>query len=123
MFVQFKFVLSLFPCLQSWCKENFIHVRHMKIILDIRLQLVELCERLGVTLTSGGADCSQNLRKAMLRGLFVNVAEHAGEGKYRTVSDVWVKGRSVPYGIRRALRKGEIPNKHPPSLSTNLSFS
>ena len=32
--------------------------------------------------TSGGADCSQNLRKAVLRGLFVNVAEHVGEGKY-----------------------------------------
>ena len=65
----------------------------MKIVLDIRQQLVELCVRLGVASTSGGADCSQNLRKALLRGLFVNVAEHAGEGKYRTVSDVWVKGR------------------------------
>ena len=60
----------------------------MKIVLDVRQQLVELCERLGVASTSGGADCSQNLRKALLRGLFVNVAERAGEGKYRTVSDV-----------------------------------
>ena len=64
----------------------------MKIVLDIRLQLVKLCKQLGVTATSGGAGCSQNLRKALLRGLFVNVAEHAGEGKYRTVSNVWVKG-------------------------------
>ena len=31
--------------------------------------------------------------EALLRGLFVNVVEHAGEGKYRTVSNVWVKGR------------------------------
>ena len=46
-----------------------------------------------MTSTSGGAGCSQNLWKALLRGLFVNVVEQAGEGKYRTVSDMWVKGR------------------------------
>ena len=93
----------------------------MKIVLDIRQQLVELCERLGVASTSEDADCSQNLRKAMLSGLFVNVAEHAEEGKYRTVSDVWVKEeggreewiRNVPYGVWRALRNGGNPPKVP----------
>ena len=34
---------------------------------------------------SGGSECSEVLRKALLRGLFVNLAEHVGEGKYKTV--------------------------------------
>lgn len=59
----------------------------MKIVFDIRRQLHELCERVGMTIISGGAECSESLRRSLLKGLFVNVAEHVGEGKYRTVSD------------------------------------
>ncbi len=58
----------------------------MKTVYDIRHQLHELCGRVGVAMTTGGADCSENLRKALLKGLFLNVAEHTGEGKYKTVS-------------------------------------
>ena len=58
----------------------------MATVLDIRRQLSELCERVGVAVTSGGAECSENVRRALLAGLFVNVAEHVGEGKYKTVS-------------------------------------
>ena len=72
--------------MQAWCKENFIHVRHMKIVLDVRQQLGELCERLGIPPASGGRECSGSVRMALLGGLFVNVAEHVGGGKYRTVS-------------------------------------
>ncbi len=66
----------------------------MKTVMDTRRQLSELCERVGVAIPSGGGDCSQSLRRALLGGLFVNVAEHVGEGKYKTVSvcvcAVWV---------------------------------
>ena len=58
----------------------------MKIVTDIRRQLHDLCERVGVAITSGGSECSPSLRESLLTGLFVNVAEHIGEGKYRTVS-------------------------------------
>ena len=58
----------------------------MKTVLDTRRQLSELCESVGVAIASGGAECSENLRKALLSGLFVNMAQHIGEGKYKTVS-------------------------------------
>ena len=57
----------------------------MATVVDIRRQLSELCERVGVVITSGGAECSESVRRALLTGLFVNVAEHVGEGKYKTV--------------------------------------
>ncbi len=72
---------------QTWCKENFIHIRNMATVLSIRCQLSGLCERVGVACVSGGSECSQVLCRALLRGLFVNVAEHVGEGKYKTVSE------------------------------------
>ena len=57
----------------------------MATVVDIRRQLSELCERVDVVITSGGAECSESVRRALLTGLFVNVAEHVGEGKYKTV--------------------------------------
>ena len=56
----------------------------MKTVLDVRRQLCDLCERVGVSLGCHGD--SENIRRALLVGLFTNVAEHIGEGKYRTVS-------------------------------------
>ena len=38
-----------------------------------------------MAITSGGAECSESVRRALLTGLFVNVAEHVGEGKYKMV--------------------------------------
>ena len=72
---------------QAWCKENFIHIRNMNTVLSVRQQLCDLCERVGVAITSYGAECSEPLRKALLGGLFTNVAEHRGEGRYHTVRD------------------------------------
>ena len=67
-----------------------------------------------------GVQMQPEFEEGFVEGLFVNVAEHTGEGKYRTVSDVWVKVkgreggreewiRSVPYGVWRALRKRGNP--------------
>ena len=53
---------------------------------NIRHQLKELCSKNKVALTSVGAQCSDKVRKALLSGLFFNVAENVGEGKYQTVS-------------------------------------
>lgn len=71
---------------QAWCHDNFIHIRNMSTVLDVRRQLCELCQREGVRLCSGGADCGEAVRQALIGGLFTNVAEHIGEGKYLTVS-------------------------------------
>ncbi|XP_064395153.1 ATP-dependent RNA helicase DHX33-like [Halichondria panicea] len=69
---------------KSWCHENFIHMRHMSTVMDVRRQLTELCGRVGVELGTGGAECSEGVRRALIGGLFMNIAEHAGEGKYLT---------------------------------------
>jgi len=58
----------------------------MSTVLDVRHQLCELCERVGVDLTTGGSECGLSVRKALLTGLGMNAAQHAGEGKYLTVS-------------------------------------
>ena len=57
----------------------------MAMVSNIRQQLKELCKRNGVPLTSAGSEYSEPVRKALLRGLFVNVAEHIGRGEYQTV--------------------------------------
>ena len=61
-------------------------MRHMSTVMDVRRQLTELCGRVGVELRTGGAECSEGVRRALIGGLFMNIAEHAGEGKYLTVS-------------------------------------
>ena len=55
----------------------------MKTVLDVRRQLKELCQRLGVGL---GSSQDSGVLRSLLGGLFTNVAEHTGEGKYLTVS-------------------------------------
>jgi hypothetical protein len=57
----------------------------MATVLNVRQQLHDLSDRVGVAITSYGAECSEPLRKALLSGLFTNVAEHRGEGKYHAV--------------------------------------
>lgn len=55
----------------------------MQTALEVRSQLVDLCGRHGVDLVSNGD--SRAVRRALLVGLHTQTAEHAGEGKYRTV--------------------------------------
>ena len=50
----------------------------------MRKQLRDLCLRLGLPLVSGKS--SDDLRRCLLSGLFMNTAQHVGEGKYKTVS-------------------------------------
>ena len=69
----------------------------METVLKIRCQLSDLCERVGVACVSGGSECSLVIRRALLRGLFVNVAEHVGEGKYKTVRYLWGINKYLPH--------------------------
>ncbi len=61
-------------------------MRNMSTVMDVRHQLAELCGRVGLSLVSAGVECSEAVRRALISGLFLNVAEHIGEGKYLTVS-------------------------------------
>lgn len=60
-------------------------MRNMNTVISVRQQLTDLCQKVGVSITSCGAESSEPVRKALLGGLFTNVAEHRGEGRYHTV--------------------------------------
>ena len=66
----------------------------MATVLNVRQQLHDLCERVDVVITSYGVECSEPLRKALLSGLFTNVAEHRGEGKYHAVRFLFITSLS-----------------------------
>ena len=51
---------------------------------EVRKQLRDLCLRLGLPLVS--SKNSDDLRRCLLSGLFMNTAQHVGEGKYKIVS-------------------------------------
>ena len=56
----------------------------MQMVKEIRQQLKGLCSSGSIPLlTSHDSDA---VRKCLLYGHFVNIAEHVGEGKYQTVS-------------------------------------
>ena len=70
---------------QEWCQDNFINTRSMATVVEVRKQLKDLCLRLGLPMASSKS--GEDLRRCLLSGLFMNTAQHAEEGKYKTVSD------------------------------------
>lgn len=71
-------------------------MRHMRSVMDVRRQLVELCGRVDVPLGEGERGergRGERVRRSLLQGLFTNVAEHVGEGRYITVSHTLLGGR------------------------------
>ena len=57
----------------------------MRVSLDVRKQLVELCGRHGIAMVTNND--SVIVRRALLEGLQTQTAQHIGEGKYHTVSE------------------------------------
>lgn len=59
---------------KQWCYENFLSFRNLSYAKDVRGQLVEICRRCELPMTSCGADVEQ-VRKCLVTGLFMNAAE------------------------------------------------
>lgn len=57
----------------------------MRIALDVRKQLSELCDRAQLTKSSCGNE-TEKIRKCLVYGLFRNVASLKKEGYYEVVS-------------------------------------
>ncbi|XP_063842000.1 ATP-dependent RNA helicase DHX33-like [Scylla paramamosain] len=69
---------------KMWCHENFLNFRNLMYATEVRKQLVQVCERCGVALTS----CQQktdSVRRCLATGLFTSVAELQLDGKYLTL--------------------------------------
>lgn len=71
---------------RTWCHEHFINMRNILHAREIRAQLEQVCKKcdLGV-MSSCGGDLDR-LRKCLVMGLFMNVAELVRDHHYITVS-------------------------------------
>ena len=89
---------------KEWCIENYINARSMKSVLDIRKQLVELCVRQEVVMSSCGLD-TVCIRKCLIAGFFGNVAMLQPDGKFKTMTSnqpVYIHPASVLFGRKPA---------------------
>ncbi|XP_047109193.1 ATP-dependent RNA helicase DHX33 isoform X1 [Schistocerca piceifrons] len=85
---------------KQWCHENFLNVRNLQYASDVYTQLLELCKRCKVPLSSCGQDIDK-IRKCLVTGLFMNVAELQRERQYITVDTrqaVTIHPSSVLFG-------------------------
>ncbi|XP_068621339.1 ATP-dependent RNA helicase DHX33-like [Battus philenor] len=81
------------PLKKQWCKENYLNHKNLSYAHEIRHQLLSVCQRLNMTVTSCGTALDQ-LLKCLLSGLFTNCAwarsgggtAFVGGGKYVTAS-------------------------------------
>lgn len=84
---------------QIWSKENFLQQRSLTRARDVRDQLVKLCDRVEVTISTCGASNLRPIQRAITAGFFPNAVriDRRGDG-YRTMknnSSVWVHPSSV----------------------------
>ena len=71
-----------------WAKENFLQHRSLNRARDVRDQLVKLCERVEVSVTSCGANDTMPIEKSLTAGFFPNAARlQRGGDSYRTVKN------------------------------------
>lgn len=68
-----------------WCHENFLHHRNLEYATEVRQQLAALAKRANLEKASCGTNTEQ-LRKALLEGLYDNLAELQRDQTYITVS-------------------------------------
>jgi ATP-dependent RNA helicase DHX33 len=72
---------------KDWCMENFINVRNMKQVMEVRKQLQQICVRQELPFKSCGRDTTA-IRKCLTVGFFMNTAELQKEGQYTSVSRI-----------------------------------
>jgi len=68
------------PQTQAWCRSQYLIHRHLTFALDVRKQLTGICHNAGVSIQS--TRDMEVIRKAIARGLFMNVAQLSVEGHY-----------------------------------------
>ncbi|PSN38038.1 putative ATP-dependent RNA helicase DHX33 [Blattella germanica] len=69
---------------KEWCHENFFNARNLAYASEVRSQLAELCQRSKIPSSTCGQNFDQ-VRKCLITGLFMNIAELQREKKYVTL--------------------------------------
>ncbi|KAF5274700.1 hypothetical protein FQA39_LY07092 [Lamprigera yunnana] len=67
-----------------WCHEHYINSRNISYAAQVRTQLLEICQKLQIPISSCGNNTEQ-VRKCLVTGLFMNVAELHKEKQYITM--------------------------------------
>ncbi|ORX41484.1 hypothetical protein BCR36DRAFT_180815 [Piromyces finnis] len=86
---------------KDWCYENFINIRNMKHVLDVRKQLIQFCERLKIDVTASCGHDHEVILKCLLSGFFQNTALRQLDGSYRAIVSgqiVYMHPTSVLFG-------------------------
>jgi len=68
------------PQTPGWCRSQYLIPRHLTFALDVRKQLTGICHNAGVSIQSTRE--IETVRRAIARGLFMNVAQLSVEGHY-----------------------------------------
>lgn len=70
----------------NFCREYFLQFRTLNRVRDVREQLVKLCDRVEVEVSSGGSSDHVAIRKALTAGFFSKAARLQRDGlSYRTL--------------------------------------
>lgn len=91
------------PLKKQWCKENFLNNKNLSYACDVRRQLLSLCQRLNMSVSSCGTATDQVL-KCLLSGLYTNCAWLRGGG---------AGGGGGGGGVRYVTASGAPASLHP----------
>jgi len=89
----------------GWCRENFINIRSMRKVADIRKQLTTLCKQAAVDIKiMSCGDESEQVLRALVGSFFVNAAQRQPDGLYKTISsnfECQIHPSSVLFGKKK----------------------
>ncbi|XP_032529891.2 ATP-dependent RNA helicase DHX33-like [Danaus plexippus] len=71
------------PLKKQWCRENYLNHKNLSYAFDVRQQLLLVCQRLNLAVSSCG-NATDQLLKCLLSGLFTNCAWSRAGGRYVT---------------------------------------
>ena len=69
---------------QEWCRENYLHERHLSHAAEIRRQLLQLCAQAQLAVGSSGQN-TEPVRRSLAAGLFPCAAQLTRDGHHVTV--------------------------------------
>ncbi|CAH2243108.1 jg14404 [Pararge aegeria aegeria] len=111
------------PLKKQWCRENYLNHKNLTYAYEIRLQLLGVCQRLNMSISSCGTALDQ-LLKCLLSGLFTNCAwartGAGGGGRY--VTSAGVAAMLHPSGVLHSIRPAPPAVLYSELLHTKRSY-
>ena len=77
--------------LNTFCHDNFLNLRSLKLADNVRSQLHRLCQKFGMSMAStdfNSREYYENIRRALVCGFFMQVAHCGPKGQYLTIKDI-----------------------------------